>query len=200
MTHRIIALGRQFGSGGREIGLMCARRLGIPCYDRELITLAARRGDLEHEKLAPFDERKENPWLYEAVYRGNHHVRRGQSASAVLYQLQSAVIREIARREDAVIIGRCADQVLRGEAELLTVFIRAPLAWRVRRKMEQEGLDRRETEALVRRMDRQRRAYYQAYTGLTWGDPARFDLCLDSSEETLEGCAARITAAYRAMQ
>ncbi|HIY20752.1 MAG TPA: cytidylate kinase-like family protein [Candidatus Flavonifractor merdigallinarum] len=199
MTHRILALGRQFGSGGREIALLCARELGIPCYDRELIDLAARRGELEHRRLEPFDERRENPLLYEAVYGGNRHVRQGESVSAVLFQLQSAVIRDIARQEDAVIVGRCADYVLKGRARLLTVFLAAPFSARVKRKMEREGLDRRAAEGLVRRMDRQRRAYYQAYTGWTWGDPRHFDLYLDTVREGIEGCVSRILEAYRAL-
>lgn len=199
MTHRILALGRQFGSGGREIALLCAQELGIPCYDWELIDLAARRGELEHRRLEPFDERRENPLLYEAVYGGNYHVRQGESASAVLFQLQSAVIRDIARQEDAVIVGRCADYVLKGRARLLTVFLAAPFSARVKRKMEREGLDRRAAEGLVRRMDRQRRAYYQAYTGWTWGDPRHFDLYLDTVREGIEGCVSRILAAYRAL-
>ena len=104
MTHKIISIGRQFGSGGHEIGLEAAKELGIPCYDKELIALAAAHGELSHEKLAGFDERRENPWLYEAVYEGNHRVPKGQSFSEALYRLQSEVIRSIARREDAAIL------------------------------------------------------------------------------------------------
>lgn len=182
MGHRIITIGRQFGSGGHEIGAEVARRLGIECYDKQLITMAAKRGALNHERLGAFDERQESPWLYEGIYEGNHRVQRGQPISEVLFRLQSDVIRSIARREDAVIIGRCADFVLREalDTELLTVFIVAPFENRVQRKMRLEGIGQKRAESLVRKMDRQRGKYYKAHSGLEWGDPQKFDLYFDS--------------------
>lgn len=201
MGHRIISIGRQFGSGGREIGLETARRLGIVCYDKELIALAAARGELDHRKLADYDEKKENPWLYEAVYEGNRHVPKGTSFSEALFRLQSDVIRTIAREEDAVIIGRCADELLREEeVRLLRVFIAAPFADRVRRKMELEHLEQREAEALVRRTDKQRGQYYRAHTGLVWGERSRFDLYFDTGTQSREAILDAITAAYRALE
>ena len=175
-------------------------RVGIFVKGR-LIALAAAHGELSHEKLAGFDERRENPWLYEAVYEDNHRVPKGQSFSEALYRLQSEVIRSIARREDAVIIGRCADQLLRDEADvgLLTVFVSAPLSYRVERKMEQEGLDRRKAEALVKKTDKQRGLYYQSHTGLAWGRRDGFDLYFDTERQSREEIVAAILAAYRSL-
>jgi cytidylate kinase len=189
MGHRIITIGRQFGSGDHEIGAEVARRLGIECYDKQLITMAAKRGALNHERLGKFDERQESPWLYEGTYEGNHRVQRGQPISEVLFRLQSDVIRSIARREDAVIIGRCADFVLREEQDtkLLTVFIAAPFENRVQRKMKLEGIGQKRTESLVRKMDKQRSKYYKAHTGSEWGTPENFNLYFNSGTQGFEG-------------
>lgn len=202
MAHRIISIGRQFGSGGHEIGRETADRLGIPCYDKELIALAAEHGGLSHEKLTGFDEKQENPWLYEAVYEGNHHVPKGRSFSAALYQLQSEVIRDIARREDAVIIGRCADQLLRDMAEvkLLTVFIAAPFEARVSRKMELEHLTQKRAEALVRKTDKQRGLYYRSHTGLEWGRRDGYDLYFDGQTQGREEIIGGILSAYQRLE
>ena len=128
MSHRIISIGRQFGSGGHQIGLKTAEALGVRCYDKELITLAALRGKMDPDWTSDFDEQPPNPWLYEAAYNANDALPAGESVSAVLFNLQSQVIRAIAGQEDAVIMGRCADHVLRGEQDvrLLSVFIAAP--------------------------------------------------------------------------
>lgn len=201
MKHRIISIGRQFGSGGHEIGREVSGRLGIPCYDKELIALAAEHGGLDHGRLAGFDERQENPWLYEAVYEGNHQVPKGCSYPEVLFKLQSDVIRSVARREDAVIIGRCADHILRDAAEvsLLRVFVAAPFEDRVRRKMEQETLTRRAAEALVRKTDRQRGQYYQAHTGREWGRRDGYDLFVDAAAQSREEILRTIQTAYAAL-
>lgn len=183
MGHSIITIGRQFGSGGREIGTDVARQLGIECYDKQLITMAAKRGSLTHARLGAFDERQESPWFYEGIYEGNHHVQRGQPISEILFRLQSDVIQSIARRENAVIIGRCADFILREaqNIELLTIFIAAPFENRVQRKMKLEGIEQRKAERFVKKTDRQRSKYYKAHTGLEWGNPQNFDFYFDSA-------------------
>ncbi len=202
MGHKIISISRQFGSGGHEIGMEVAHRLGIECYDKQLIAMAAERGELDHDRLAKFDERQENPWLYEAVYDGNRRVPKGQSASRVLFKLQSEVIRLIARREDAVIIGRCSDVILRDvpDIALLTVFISAPIEERIARKMELEHIDQKQAEALVRKTDKQRSQYYKSYTGEDWGRMSRYDLPLDQSHFTMQKMIEQILCAYQKMQ
>lgn len=196
MNHRIICIGRQFGSGGRKIGMCVAEILGIECYDKRLITLDSVRGELDHNKLAKFDEKRENPWFYEAVCEGPH---RGKSFSSVMFQLQSDMIRSIAQREDAVIIGRCADQVLRDMegVRLLTVYITAPFTIRVNRKMELESISAKEAEILVKKVDKQRDQYYRTHTGKGWGEPERYDLYLDSSQHSREDIVAQIVETYR---
>ena len=113
MAHKILTIGRQLGSGGRELGERTAEALGIPFFDQNLISMAAERGDLAESYLARFDEKKHNPWMYEMVTGGNKHVPKGAPLQEALFKLQSDVIRHISKRTDAVIIGRCADYILR---------------------------------------------------------------------------------------
>lgn len=199
MSHKIIALGRQFGSGGHEVGQALAKRLSIPCYDKELITLAALHSNLHYSVFEDYDEHTAAPWVYELAYNQNQNRPEGGSISEVLFHLQQGIICSIAQQEDAVIVGRCADEILREnkEVSLLTVFIAAPFEYRVLRKMNQLNLSRRATERLVRRTDTQRSAYYQHYTGKLWGDPSRFDLYLDTSLLPQEDLLEEIISAYQ---
>ena len=200
MANKIICIGRAFGSGGHEIGVRAAAALGIPVYEKELLTLACSYGQVSRKTLEKADERATNPYLFRAVHEGNHHVTRGLPTSEVLFSLQSHEIRRLARRESCVFIGRCADFVLRDEdVRLLRVFVTAPLEFRVRRKMALEQLSREKALRLIRKMDRQRKTYYETYTGQIWGDPERHDLMIDSSLTGLEGAADLVAGGYLAL-
>ena len=143
MENRIISISRQFGSGGHEVAVKTADLLGIRVYERELIRLACEYGELSEKTLSPSDEKATNPYLFQTVHEGNHHVLRGKPTSEVLFALQSHEIRRIARHEECVFVGRCADYVLREEnVKLLTVFVSAPDEHRIQRKMAQEKLTR----------------------------------------------------------
>lgn len=182
MGHRVICIGRQFGSGGHEIAVRTAERLGIRVYERELLHLACKYGELSAKLMESSDERATNPYLYQGVYEGNYHVIRGLPTSEVLFALQSHVIKRIAEEEDCVFVGRCADFVLRdSDAQLLRVFVSAPEGQRIRRKMELECLSLSKAKRLVTKMDKQRRKYYEGYTGQVWGDPHNYDLNIDTS-------------------
>lgn len=123
MGHRVICIGRQFGSGGHEIAVRTAERLGIKVYERELLHLACKYGELSANLMESSDERATNPFLYQGVYEGNYHVIRGLPTSEVLFALQSHEIKRIAKEEDCIFVGRCADFVLRDtDAQLLKVF------------------------------------------------------------------------------
>lgn len=187
MKHRVIALGRQFGSGGREIAKKLATEINIPCYDKELISLAAQRGAIQEDVFTGREERRVNPWLYPGIYDGSRTDIRGLPPEDILFQLQSEVIRETALEKDCIIVGRCADAVLEAvEAEVLSVFICAPFNWRVLHRMELEHLDEKETVTLVRRMDKQRKRYYDYYTDRSWGKPDNYDLCINSAQVGIE--------------
>ena len=193
MKTSIIALGRQFGSGGREIGKHLAERLNVRCYDRELITLAAQKAELREELFAGKEEKAPNPWLFTGVYEGGPQVRKGQPAENILFEMQSRVILELAQKDSCIIVGRCADVVLRAaNIPVVSLFICAPFEDRVKRRMEIEGIGQREAEDAVRKIDKQRKKYYDIYTGRNWGTPENYDFCINSSVRGIEGTAEQI--------
>ena len=164
MKKHVIALGRQFGSGGREIGRKLSESLGFAYYDRELLKLAAERAEVGEELFADKDEKAGNPWLFKAFYQGGPKVKQGQSAEDVLFQMQSEIIRELAEKEDCIIVGRCADLVLTGQdVDCLSLFICAPFEWRVHHRMELENLDEKECLNLTTPMTKDKAVLNAAY-------------------------------------
>lgn len=200
MENKIICIGREFGSGGHEIAVRTGARLDIRVYEKDLFRLACRYGELSEKIMESADETATNPFLYRTVHEGNYHVTRGLPTSEVLFELQSHEIRHIANRESCIFVGRCADYVLREEnVKLLRVFVRAPLEKRIARKMQQENLTREKAVRLVRKMDKQRKKYYESYTGLVWGAPDGCDLCIDTGVSDFDAAVGQICAAYSAM-
>ena len=191
MGKYVIALGRQFGSGGREIGRRLSQALGFSYYDRELISLAAKRAEVDERVFAERDEKAGNPWLFKGFYAGGPKVQQGQSAEDVLFQMQSEVILELAETENCIIVGRCADHVLESRnIDCLSLFICAPSQWRVRHRMEIEGIDEKAAAAAVDKFDKQREKYYTHYTGRPWGLPENYDLCVNSARLGIDRTAA----------
>ena len=198
MKMPIIALGRQFGSGGREIGKQLAERLNVRCYDRELITLAAQKAEVREELFAGREEKAPNPWLFTGVYEGGPQVRKGQPAEDILFEMQSQVILELAQMGPCIIVGRCADAVLRAAGiPVISLFICAPFEDRVRRRMEIEGIGQKEAEDTVRKIDKRRKKYYDTYTGRNWGTPENYDFCINSSVRGIEGTVEQIITCAR---
>ena len=195
MKLSVIALGRQFGSGGREIGKRLAENWGIPCYDRELIALVAQKAQLREELFSGKEEKAANPWLFTGIYEGGPQVRKGQPAEDILFELQSQVILELAQAGPCIIVGRCADVVLRSAGiPVVSLFVCAPFADRVSRRMAVEGIGQKEAEDAVRKIDKQRKKYYDTYTGRNWGTPDNYDFCINSSVRGIEGTAEMIAS------
>lgn len=180
MGNKIICIGRQFGSGGHEAAVRLSECLGIRVYEKHLLQLACQFGEVDIKTLEASDEKATNPYLYRVVHEGNQYVSRGQPTSEVLFGLQSREIRRIASEENCIFVGRCANYVLRDtDARVLSVFISAPEEQRIKRKMEQENLSRQKAIRLIRKMDAQRKKYYEQYTGSSWGKADAYDLHLD---------------------
>ena len=178
----IICIGREFGSGGHEIGKRLSECLNIPFYDRILIDSAVERSGITLETLEKTDERKSNPWMHNVFYEAKESELRGLSASNLLFQIQKDMIIELAKNGDCVLVGRCADDILsKAGIERLSLFISAPFTDRIKRKMEITELDEKTVTALVRKMDKRRKAYYDYYTGRSWGKPNNYDICINSS-------------------
>lgn len=198
MEHHMITIGREFGSGGHKVGQILSQNLNLPYYDNELITLAAKRGNLEEERLRKFDEKKHHPYLYEINYEGNENVTKGESLSDTLYQLQKDTILDIASKEDAIIVGRCADFILKNAGiPTLSVFIAAPAEKRIQRTMEIQGLDEKTVVALTKKKEKARKSYYERHTKQKWGNPESYDLYFYTENyKDLNEIADRIAEAY----
>lgn len=177
----LITIGRQFGSGGKAVAEELGRKLGIPVYDNELITEAARQSGISEEFFKKRDEKRR------ALFIG---MRSGMD-DEILFGIQSEVIRDIASKGSAIFVGRASDYVLR-DMDCVDVFICAPLAARVKRIMERQGLSDSEAETLIDRKDRGRAEYYDFFTFSKWGVAANYDLCIDSSILGIEGTAEMI--------
>lgn len=190
----VINIGRQLGSGGLAVGELLAGRLGIRFYDKELINLATRESGLCSEVFETADEKRSRGWLSGLIgyLRVPSDGLNDMLSDDVLFRIQSDVIRQVAARESALFVGRCADYILRDHPRALSVFITGDREDRIRRICEREGCS--ETEALRRmaRGDAQRSGYYNYYSPDTWGAASTYDLCVNSSVLGVEGTAELI--------
>lgn len=190
----IICIGREFGSGGHEIGKLVAEQLGTPLYDRTFVDETFSRTTLPLKEVEKADEKKHNPWLYRVWYDAQNSEFRGLSANDMLFSVHSQLIEEMAQKGDCVFIGRCADYVLKNKGiERRSIFIAAPFQDRVKRKMQLLNLNEKDTISLVRKTDKERRAYYDYYTGGSWGRPCNYDVCINSSVYGIERTAKEIS-------
>ena len=190
---KVITISREFGSGGRELGVKLSEALGIPFYDKELISMAADDMEIAEEAFRRYDERVEVPdYLNHERYMALSDLYR-VNISDQLFVAQSNVIRRLAAHGPCVIVGRCADMILDDSVNL---FVHARMEKRVARVMAIEsGSDAKETERRIRELDGKRKDYYQYYTGNTWGRAQNYHLCVDSSLVGVDGCL-RAALAY----
>lgn len=181
----IITIGRQFGSGGRELGKAVADKLGIKYYDKELISLAAKESGYNPEIFENVDERATNSLLYSlsmGIYNlGNGYApMRDMPVNDQLYLLQHKIIRELAA-EPCVIVGRCADYILRNNKNLLRIFVYAHLKDRVENAIKIHKVPENKAESTVKKTDKTRANYYNFYSNQKWGAVENYDLCLNTS-------------------
>ena len=195
MSNRIITIGREFGSGGRTIGREVAKKLGIPCYDQELIEKMAEESGFTREYVEKESENASlGSWAASALgMDGTYTAPTNQDR---LWAVQSRIIREIAEKESCVIVGRCADVILEDKADLLRVFIHADFEARAKRIVEKYGETEVPTEKRLRDKDKRRALYYQFYTDRKWGDIENYDIILNSSALGLERCVDIIVSLY----
>ena len=188
MQHTIINIGRQFGSGGKDVALEIGRILDIPVYDGELLSKAAQESGFDPELFRKSDE-KRRLWGIGNIFGANRY---GSASSSLndgqLFKIQSEVIRGIAEKGDAIFIGRASDYVLR-DLECLDVFVCAPVEVRRVTVARREGITEQEAEALIEKRDKGRAEYYNFFTFGHWGKASGYDLCVDSSLLGIEGTA-----------
>ena len=196
----IITIARQYGSGGREIGERVAEILGFPLYDKELIKDAASKGSLNEDILKEADESAANSLLYTLAMGSNvigatMHFGYKMPLNDKLFILQSEVIKEYARGGSCVIIGRCADYVLRDEKNTLKIFIYGDLDHRTARVAERHPeIKTSQIIDVINKTDKRRASYYNFYTGNKWGKYDNYDMAINSSTLGIEGTAQVIAA------
>lgn len=194
MKNRIITISRQFGSGGRTIGKETAAKLGIPCYDHELIDKIAEESGFAKEYIAERGEyASHGGWLAGAFSDRDFY---GRSNQDYLWSVQRKVILELAKKESCVIVGRCADYILRDTADCLTAFIHADLEKRAERIVKQYGEGSDTPEKRLKDKDKRRAAYYQFYTDRKWGAVQNYHIALDSGVLGIEKCVEILAGLY----
>ena len=187
MDKYIITIGRQFGSGGRSIGQKIAEKLDIHFYDKELISIAAKESGTDPEIFKDVDEKAANSLLY-SLSTGMYGFGSGFSAMGdlpvndKLYLLQHKIIKKIAENESCVIVGRCADYVLRENPNCVNIFIYADMAFRKEQSVKKHGIDEARAEHIINKTDKSRANYYSFYSGQKWGMAENYDLCINSSK------------------
>ena len=200
MDNRVITIARSYGSGGRKMGKLLAKELGYDYYDREILRIASDESGISEELFNRADERTSRLPLFRIarqVYTGEVIPPDSDDfiSNENLFRYQTKIIRELASTRNCVIVGRCANYVLRGRDNVINVFVTAPVVDCVRRVMETDGLDLEEAEKKIRRIDKRRADYFKYFTGRQWQDAALYDLCLNSGHMSEQTCV-NIVKAY----
>ncbi len=190
----VICIGRQFGSGGHEIGEALAKKLEIPCYDKELLRIAAKESGIMPELFEKADEKPASSLLYSLSMGSHGHTVPFASyndylTNDKLFLFQSDTIKRLAQEGSCVIIGRCADYVLRGRTDLLSVYIHAPLELRIQRICRLRNIEEDAARSLIKKTDRSRANYYNFYSDHDWGAAGSYDVCVNSGKLGVERSA-----------
>lgn len=203
MKNKVVTIGREFGSGGHEIGNLLATRLDIPLYDNNLVRMVAEKLDIREETARAVDETTLNSFLKGFVLSSLEYtssIKKNESSqplSEQVYELQCEIIRKLAGRGPCVFVGRCADYVLKDQAECINVFICADMEDRIKRIAGRYDLSERKAEDKIKKIDRERRNYYESHTGLFWGDIDSHQMLLNVSRLGIEKTVDMLEAVYR---
>ncbi len=198
----VITIARQYGSGGKTVGEMLAEDLGIHYYDKELMKLASDDSGINEALFVKADEKVKSSLLFRVaknVYQGELIPPESDdfTSNDNLFNYQAKIIKELAKQESCVIIGRCADFVLRDYDNVLSVFVHAPEDFCLEQAAKKHSMSTRELEKYIARTDKRRAEYYKYHTGREWTDARNYDLCLDSSKLGFERCVEEIKAYIR---
>ena len=192
MKNRIITISREFGSGGRTIGKMTAEQLGISCYDSELLQKIAEETGFDEQYIADAGEHTPGGFLSSAFSNRAF----GPTNEDYLWQIQYKLITELAQKESCVIVGRCADYILRDTADCLKVFIHADAKFRADRIVRIYGEREESPEQRIKEKDKRRAAYHRFYTNMKWGYAKHYHISLDSGVLGIERCVKIISELY----
>lgn len=189
----VITIARSYGSGGKTLGKLLADKMGINCYDREIIRMASDSSGINEELFGRVDEKLKKSPLFGIVrsnpYKGNGVIP-PESSNFVsddnLFNYQAQVIKELAEKESCVIIGRCADYVLKDNPNVIRLYLYAPLEDCIKRVMAQNSITEKETIKKIETIDKYRSDYYKYYTGKEWNDARNYDFCLNTTSMSYE--------------
>ncbi len=198
MANKIYTIGREFGSGGREVGEKLAQKLGIKLYDKELLQQAAKDSGFCEEIFENHDEKPTNSFLYSLVM--DTYSVSGYSAAPFLdmplnhkvFLAQFETIKKIAEKESCVIVGRCADYALSDNPDCINVFIHADLDVRIKNVSRNLNITENKARDIINKTDKQRASYYNYYTSKKWGDSKSYNLSLDAGKLGTDNCVEMI--------
>ncbi len=197
MNYGVITIGRELGSGGRDVGIALSEALGIKYYDKELLKLASENSGYSKEIFEDHDERPNNSFLYSLVMDtsslwGGYTTSYDMPINQKVFLAQFDTIKKLAHKGSCVIVGRCADYALAEEKNVCNVFIHANLDFRVKRIMDEFKLPENKAKDIIKKTDKNRANYYNYYTNNNWGYVANYNLTLDSSMLGIDGCVHMI--------
>ena len=192
MKQGIITISREFGSGGRTIGKAVARKLGIPCYDAELITEMAKQSGFAEDYVREAGEYAPGG-LLNSMFTSRAG---GPTNEDILWQIQCNMVAQLAKKGPCVIVGRCGDYILRDRPDVLKVFVHADMAFRAKRIVEVYGQREESPEQRLKDKDKRRSTYYRFYTGRKWGQLDTYDLMLNSGVLGIKKCTELICTIF----
>lgn len=194
----VITVARMYGSGGRTIAEMLSQKLNIPFYDKDLIKIASEESGINEALFANADERAKTSFLSKIihdVYNDDDIVspnNKNYTSEKNLFNIQAKVIKKLADTESCIIVGRCAEYVLKDYDNVLSVFIHAPHDYCMESAAKKKNLTYKELEEFINKTNKQKEDYHIKYTGLNWSDAKNYDLCLDSSKLGFDRCCEEI--------
>ena len=191
MENLIITIGRQLGSGGKEIAEKLGERLNIKVYDKTLLEVAAKESGLDAAIFETADE-QEHSSFFGGLFSihgsmGDYMPMSNCIENDNLFEIQSETIRGLAERESCIIVGRCAEYVLRDYPDMISIFITANNDDRISRTMEIENLEREKAVEFIEKGDKRRRSYHDYYASTHWGEARSYDICVNSSKLGING-------------
>lgn len=191
---KTVTIERQYCSGGREIAKLVSEKLNIPCYDKELAEMTAQKLGVSYEEIVKYEESLVSPLLSPVSFRSG--IDRKQNMSEIVFAAQAEIISGLAKKEPCVIVGRCAEYILKNNVPTLSVFICAGFENRLQHAMDCHSMTYESASSTLKKMDKKRGDYYRLNTQKEWDSMLSYDLCLNSGKLGLEGAAEIISRIY----
>jgi cytidylate kinase len=191
---RAIAINRQYCSGGREIAKLAAKSLGISCYDKELAELTSQKLGVPYEEIVKYEESTMSVLLSPVSFKKG--IDRKQNMSEIVFAAQAEIITALVKQEPCIIVGRCAEYILKNNVPTLSVFVCASMETRMQHAMDCHDISYENAQSVLKKMDKKRSDYYKVNTQKDWDSMISYDLCLNSGKLGLQGCADIICDMY----